>query len=203
MTSLLENLSFAVALPRVVRPNESLRCPTPSLKTPKTTSQQNKSQNRGVLFRPENTTAKTPSSPRIPPQLHHQNTTSNHHASPKTPSKTPKPLILTTPEKNPANPTTKTSRHPAPISDTLILASVEKSLARNHHNRSRHPRRRPAGTGRNSTRVPRLHLHRPRHRSLRHDLHLPELRDPLGLDGQHPPHRRPRPRRPHLPRPAR
>ena len=106
MTSLLENLSFAVALPRVVRPNESLRCPTPSLKTPKTSSQQNKSQNRGVLFRPENTTAKTPRSPRVPPQLHHQKTTSNHHASPKTPCKNTK-----TPHPHHARKKTRKSHH--------------------------------------------------------------------------------------------
>src|ERR1700733_10959675 len=71
---------------------------TPSLKTPKRSSQENKSQNRGAFFKPENTTAKTPHSPRISPQSHHQKTT--HRVPPETPCKNTKTPHPTTPQKN-------------------------------------------------------------------------------------------------------
>ena len=79
-----------------------------------------------------------------------------------------------------------------------------KSTATTPENRkSRDPRNLPGARARGQrdrTRVARLYLHRPGGRPLRHDLHLPELRDSLRVHGEDAADRRPRAGRPHLAR---
>jgi hypothetical protein len=49
----------------------------------------NKVENRGMFFSTQKQAATAPHSPRIPPQLHHKNTTPKTPNLPKPPSKTP------------------------------------------------------------------------------------------------------------------
>jgi hypothetical protein len=59
------------------------------LKKPHPQPPQNKVQNRGAFLAVKKSVASSPSPPRIPPQIHHRNTTPKHPLFPKHPLKTP------------------------------------------------------------------------------------------------------------------